>query len=369
MPRFSSYTLVSFALVSASLPLQADQPVFTLPSSRPSVQNGWNLSIQGDFLYWQATETGLSYAINQDFPVAVNPSTLESEFMGSGKAATPSFDWQSGFRIGLGYNIPHDQWDLDLLWTCCNGEGNNSQESNNPTRPTILTSYVHPNSYNNDTAPVCMKASADLSIGLNVVDLDLARQFKVGKWLSLRPHFGARSVWLDQTYNVRYEDLYATFHDEAPTLESYLTPMTNNFWGVGGRAGFGMDFGLKWGISLFGDLAFSLLYGVFDVTRTERLTLSMKTSEGENIEATVFLGDEKFHAGTMVTDIALGLRWSTGFAKDRIRLLLQAGWEQHMFFSQNQFMKFSDGQYWGNFTQNQGDVYFQGATGSVRLYF
>jgi hypothetical protein len=364
MPRHSLYSIPLFTLLAT--------PTFAYSessSSRPGICQGWNISVRGDWLYWQANETGLGYALNQDFPVGTNSTTGESEFMGSGKAANPSFAWSTGFRAGLNYNIPHDQWDVNLLWSYYDGNGHNSQHSNSEEKPTILTGFIHPNAYNLDTAPVCMSANSHISINLNVIDLDLGRQFKTGKWLSLRPYLGAKAVWLDQTYNIHYNDVFKSFLDEDPTLSNYLNHMTNNFWGMGAKAGLGMDFGLRWGISLFSDLSFSLLYGLFDTSRTERYTLSQKNSEGESIDATVIAEDNEFHAGRAVADIQIGLRWTKALFKERIRLLLQTSWEQHMFFSQNQFMRFSDPQYWGNYTQNQGDVYFQGISTSIQLYF
>jgi len=27
-----------------------------------------------------------------------------------------SFDWDVGLRVGAGYNLPHDDWDIHLTW-------------------------------------------------------------------------------------------------------------------------------------------------------------------------------------------------------------------------------------------------------------
>lgn len=325
------------------------------PSARPSVKKGWNLFTQTDWLYWKANETGLGYALNQEMFKITDPN-----LMGFGEVANPKFDWESGFRVGVGYNIPHDQWDITSLWTWYDGKGSDSQHSTHNNLPTILPVFIHPNIYNDESIAACKDANYNALIHLNLLDLDLGRQFKAGKWLSLKPHFGIRSAWIHQVHDITYEDLFDKTGELV--LNKYLTHITNNFWGLGIRGGLGTDFGLKWGFSLTGNFSLSLLYGLFETSYSERFI----TEEGSN---TVIAEDNSFHSGKVVTDIDLGLRWTRAFAKERIRFLLQGGWEHHMFFSQNQIMHFVDGQSWGNFVQNQGDLYFQGWTISLRSFF
>lgn len=348
--------LVQASEISAPIPSDTGSNSYTLQSARPSVTKGWNLFTQADWLYWKTNETGLGYALNQEHFDITNP-----DVMGFGEVANPKFDWQSGFRVGMGYNIPHDDWSVTLLWTWCEGKGEDSQDSTHKDLPTILPVFIHPNIYNTESIAACRAAQYDALIHLNILDLDLGKQFKVSKGFSLNPHFGLRSAWVHQVHNASYDDLFDKAG--AHVLQNYLTHMTNNFWGLGLRGGLASEFGLKWGISLVGDLSVSLLYGVFETSYSERFSTPSK------LIGTTLAEDNSFHSGKAVTDINLGLRWNRSFAKDRIRLLLQAGWEHHMFFSQNQIMHFVDGQSWGNFVQNQGDLYFQGWTASLRFFF
>jgi len=57
-------------------------------------------------LIWQAHETGL--------PVA----TILGSLTNFGDATTKNihFDYDLGFRVGAGYNMAHDEWDLNLTW-------------------------------------------------------------------------------------------------------------------------------------------------------------------------------------------------------------------------------------------------------------
>jgi len=348
MKRFCPFLLATSSVFSS----QTQEA--NLPSNANSI--GWGIEFQADWLYWKANETGLSYALNQDM---FRLSNLVS--MGSGNAVHPKFDWQSGFRVGLGYTIPHDFWDLNLTWTWNEGKGSDSQSSNNDSSPTILPIFIHSNVYNDESIVACMKASDNVLIHLNLIDLDLGRLCKMSKSFGFHPHMGIRSAWINQIHNVDYLDLFDSSRQKV--LKSYHTHMTDKFWGLGPRAGLGVDFNLWAGLSLVGDVSLSLLYGVFEITHSEQFSINSYQ------DGTILAEGNNFHGESLATDIELGLRWKRSFFKNRIGLLLQAGWEHHMFLSQNQLMHFVDGQNWGNFVQNQGDLSFQGWTGSIRFFF
>src|SRR3989304_8918027 len=78
----------------------------TAVTSRPMI-DGAELFATVDALYWKATEDGLEYGLRNHFP----PDTA---VIFKGTAKTIESDWNAGFRLALGYNIPHDQWDLNL---------------------------------------------------------------------------------------------------------------------------------------------------------------------------------------------------------------------------------------------------------------
>ena len=347
MKRFS--ILFSFFL---SIPCTS----LLLAEETPSSNRSWGLHTQTDWLYWKANETGLSYALNQDL---FRISNLVS--MGSGNVAHPKFDWQSGFRVGIGYTGQKDLWDISIAWTWNEGKGSDAQHSNNKNAPTILPVFIHPNVYNDESIVACMEAQDDILIHLNLIDLDLSKTCTISKWFSLYPHMGVRSTWIHQVYNVDYQNLYDS--EKELVLKTYHTHMTDKFWGLGPKIGLGSDFILGAGFSLVSDLSISLLYGVFEVTHSEQFAINSHSA------GTILAESNNFHGESLCTDLSLGLRWDRWFFNQRIGLALQAGWEHHMFLSQNQLMHFVDGQNWGSFAQNQGDLSFQGWTASLRFFF
>ncbi|MGH2640037.1 MAG: Lpg1974 family pore-forming outer membrane protein, partial [Rhabdochlamydiaceae bacterium] len=74
-------------------------------SVRPQAQSR-TIDIFADALYWYTSErTEWAFTLTQ------NQSSEHSSFK------TFSFDWAPGYRIGLGYNMLHDQWDSQLSFT------------------------------------------------------------------------------------------------------------------------------------------------------------------------------------------------------------------------------------------------------------
>lgn len=96
-------------------------------SARPTLRNG-GIWLSGDALLWQANQDNMEYTYK-----GVDASDhwdIES----------PSFDWDWGFRVGLGYNIPHDRWDLALVWTSIenHAHGHSHEKISLPSIPTLL---------------------------------------------------------------------------------------------------------------------------------------------------------------------------------------------------------------------------------------
>jgi hypothetical protein len=320
------------------------------PSGRPQVRDGANLFFMGDFLVWQAHENGLEYAVkvSADKPVTTVLKNSSTQNM--------HFDWNCGFRVGLGWNTPHDGWDLLAKWTWFQ---NNASRNTNVDSDSLL---LPTNVYQPGDADVegFGSSQARWHLHLNMIDLEMGREFFVSKWMTLRPFISLRSAWI-------YQKGSTLFTGSRPVVSQRGTLLKgdNDFWGIGPRVGLNTDWGLGWGFSLFGNASASLLYGFFDVTSYQRQLFS-GSSDKELVNNT-----DSVRVGRAISEIALGLRYDTMFADDHCHLGVQAGWENLMFFGQNQFRHFSGvtsdnaGASYGN----QGDLTIQGWTLAVRLDF
>lgn len=314
------------------------------PNARPQVKDGADLFLTFDLLLWQAHENGLGYAIKNE---GVDTTPTE------GRVKHPDFDWNWGFRTGLGYNLPHDGWDLFANYTRLNSTAD--QRSTNADSDDILFGTVNAPSVARAFG-TATKAKNHWHCDLNMIDLEMGREFYVSKWLSLRPFAGFRTAWVDQEFNVDYQG--GTL---AVTGQTYDIDQKNKYWGFGLRTGINALWTLGSGVSFYSDAAISLLHGFFKVKYEAEL-------EHVN-EKTLNDVKDSYHVSRAITDLAIGLQYDHMFFNDAFHLGIRAGWEHHMFFGQNQFLHFVDDQASGVFVANQGDLTYQGWTLNVRFDF
>ena len=215
--------------------------------SRPVVKEGANLWVMGEALLWQAVEDNLTYVYVGNDLKAETKRDLK----------TTHFDWDFGFKVGAGYNIPRDGWDVDLYWTHIRNTAHGSQNAHDPKKllyPVWGTAgTVFPGT--------ATTAKGDWKVNLEQLDLELGREFFVGKFLTIHPFVGARSAWIFQRYDI---ELKGTAADTGNTLEQE-TKLKNRYFGFGFVAGLDTDWKLGRGFSIYGDADMSLLMGYFDL--------------------------------------------------------------------------------------------------------
>lgn len=216
------------------------------PPARPVVKDGIDLWIQAEALYMHATEDGVNYGIKQE-----NSSFFD------GTVKNISYDWSWGWRVGAGYNIPHDGWDLMLNYTWFRA---NEDNSSNPDAPeNVLQTWTNPTLIDPTSSDPIANMPAAHAKGIthlkfDYLDFEMGREFFVSKWLTLRPFVGGRGLWAHRDLKVKYSG-------GSLSGIKLKEKFNNRFRGGGLRAGLDSQWGLGMGWSFFGDVAFSLLYG------------------------------------------------------------------------------------------------------------
>jgi hypothetical protein len=168
------------------------------PPARPVVKDGVDLFITGEVLVWKAHQDDMAYAVELD-------ATPVNNGFNEGRAKHWSGKWAAGFRLGLGYNMPHDGWDLNLMWTrfytshrASNDCGDCGCSDTGFFQPIFL-----PKDYSHTASTPTFATEAESKkwkLNLNMVDLEMGREFFVSKWLTLRPHVGLRGAWIHQRF-------------------------------------------------------------------------------------------------------------------------------------------------------------------------
>lgn len=189
-----------------------------------NLKNDWSLTFDGDFLYWYARETNLSYAGNiTTVRATTDPAVTTLVFCLN---SLENFDtkWDPGFRVGFG-------WDFRLDWTYMHNHNKNSTSTPTSTfsipgegesalvNPWICTSF---NPGSAGTNIFFTDIVANWKLNFNSIDLDVGRKYWLSKCFNLRPYAGLRGAW------TRTE--FSTFSTADRIFSTYPITLSSEFF-------------------------------------------------------------------------------------------------------------------------------------------
>ncbi len=241
-----------------------------------------------DFIYWQAAEDQINYAIK----TKTKTSSDENEVKTSERIEQPHFRFRPGFKVGLGYLLPCDGWDVFLNWTWLHAhKKTETGDGVNSITPAFTTGVT----------PTAIASEADVKFRFkyNTVDLELGRAMFLSRRLSLRPDIGIRGVSIDQDIIMRYSTLSDPFEVTRAKQES-------DFFGLGPRVGLGARYGTRW--AAYGSLHAALMYGKRDISST---TFNV---DSDGALHRIHKSADK-HRVRPNLELALGFDWGTCYSK------------------------------------------------------
>lgn len=342
--------------------------------------------------YWNAHQDGMEYALkNKVVNPGPNPTSTtgvkdiqELNNLNDAKYESLDFEWDFGFKVGLAYCSPCDGWDFGILWTRFRGEADDHSKTKVDGKRTLLPLWA-------GFAPAqgnllyATDIEAHWKLKLDLIDIELGRSFWTSKYLSIRPHVGIRIAFIDQKYDIEHKggswDSNDNTRPNQPAFKGDVE-LENDFRAVGVRSGIDSLWNLGCCWAIYGNLAASIVFGRFcldhDEENKERFAPHSKTR--------VLSTDERFSEVTRaIFDLALGIQWSTLFCNCRYGLVAMLGWEQHLFFHQNQMWRVNrigdiyklngNGPFLKNktgenvFFQRHGDLSTQGFTFTLKFEF
>jgi hypothetical protein len=314
----------------------------TLTSARPESDNGWYLF--ADALYWHADVGNTDWAFR-------NNNTANTNGVERGANHTLDFKWSWGFRVGLGANMDHDEWDTNIYYTWFHTKNSNAIGTSGATQTAVD---------NQGSVGRISGGSIDWRIHYSMFDWELGRWYYVSKSLALRPHIGIKGGWIHQKVDRRFT---------INSTSSASADLKNNFWGVGAAGGANTSWILghvgTHNFTMFGDFAGALMYGHFNVTHNETVTTNNVVVDGKNPQGL------NRNLAVPVLQAMFGLGWDTSFNRDRCHFGLKVGYEFQYWFRQNQMLNMKNGspantvQYW----RNADDLSLQGLTIDFRFDF
>lgn len=289
-------------------------------------------------LYWKAAEDGLGFAVESPSMTKMAPHA---------KIENPDFEWDFGFKLGLGYRIPHDRWNLLLQFTSFQTHTDNEKKASDSQ---ILFSLWQASSLGGPF--FAERSHVHWRLHLGLVDFMLSKLYQATNSLFLIPEVGIRGGSIRQKYYLEYQG------GSFPASRPEIIHMKNKFFGIGPNAGLLGQWSLGQGFSLFAKSLVSLLFGEFYIHQDE------------------YSGKEKrlgvhdiFLSIAAAFEACAGVRWQYCFQGTLKRLRLDISWDELFFFSQNQLMHFTNAAASGVFFANQGDLAVSGIEFDMRFDF
>lgn len=310
-----------------------------LPTRLEETSTSWDVS--GEFLIWFASEQ-LSSAWFSQLTTLIEGGMISDTF----SAPSLRFDWDVGFRVGLGYGMEYDEWDTQLHWSrfCTRAQ---DSVSGGVILPEFFGAFLHGDGPNFGTI--------DWSLFYNMIDWDLGRSYWVSEYLSFRPFFGLQGGWIDQTIHSQWHVVSRSVGGVSIPVD-YLAheDLHNNFWGVGPLGGINTKWILghtsSYRFHLFGDVSSAWMWGVWacDDVYTNPTPASISTNMADS------------NLGALMLQGIVGLGWDAKINK--MFFSLQMGFETQFWLNQLRIPTFQQ-------LRLHGDLTLQGGTFKARLDF
>jgi hypothetical protein len=373
------------------------EPCFGYAYNPPVFVNdccGWFADVE--FLYLKPVQEGISPGATGGAsgvspittPILVETTTVglpTADFSGKidERFHHPHYDWDSGFRVGLGYRLPCDCWEVSAIFThyrtnCCNNENTSFlvTPAVETTRRATLNGTLFAPSYSIyreavspfDLSQIALES--EWRLNWNQVDLQFSREFYVGRCVTLRPHTGLRALFLEEKYHINQFASgitgVAPIAGEIASVRETIR-MQNNFKGIGVLAGLDMAFDFGCGLAFYGEATGSLNFGKYRTT--QQADGALNTFLAGRGTATPTLGGltpNSLHIKDDLDDLLanldlkFGIRWRNRMNCDRNAFTLKLGWENHVFFGYNRFRN--------TVAPTFNDVVTNSPTGNLSLY-
>lgn len=198
--------------------------------------------------------------------------------------------FQAGERVSLGYNTAYDGWDVFLTYTGF--------------------SYKHSN-HSNYTNTQSEIGKLSYSYYFNQSDLDFGRMIKISKKFKLRPHFGARVLWLTEKSKQDYLQSSTNYN---------ITQKLSNTLG-------GLEAGVDTYIMFVKDFSVYMNLNASALVNQQKARL-FKTNVTTQTQVNSAVSDysSKLLWGY---DFAVGVQWDKNFSDDEFHINLHLGYEQY----------------------------------------
>ncbi len=327
-------------------------------------RKGCDFFVTGDLLYRKVKLDNLDFVskVTQVFP-DVPPGNSTTASMDE-TIYEPHFRWGWGFRVDAGFVFPHaDDWEIDLIWTYLYDKAHQSVSAPlfQGLQANVPMTALYPSFNPPGLGGALISASGSWHFHFNTFDFEVARNYFVNKYISLRPIAGLRGAWIKQNYLVSYQ---VQPDSELPLLLPQSMEAKTTYRGLGPRLGIDLFWHTAKHFGIYGNLSGSLVYGQFKVTQDYIESIT------EAAESVFFEVKNKHDPWRVCPNIdsGVGVAWESFLdKKECYHLTMGVGYEIAYWFDFNQLQRFNGANF--DLQEENGDLGMQGWNFHVRFDF
>lgn len=345
-------------------------------SARPQ-NDGWGLFFTANMVLWKvyeggaydvgsttanATEIlfgGISPGMSRQIPESTRLNLTSTTNDVQQDYKNVEFDWDFGFKLGLGYKLPYDGWDIYANYTQFITEGD--QNLSNPA-PSAANRTFGPataqffTGFTSETLADSATTTANAHWTLHFYDINLlaGRDYFISKYFSAKPYFGLKSTWirqkiktktvLDSTHLLLISATGFSDKIRGPAITTTTQKGKNNFWGIGPTIGFDGNWFFNRYVGLYGGVSGAILWGDFDISlqqTTNQITLlrlhpdvGPRTLTTATANTSLLSKANPDHFAPMV-HFEVGFEGSFPINNNRFNCALRVGYESQYWWRQN----------------------------------
>ncbi len=282
-------------------------PLFTMSAGPRISHHGVNVNVRAEFIYWTSQDTfqpyysGTATMPDQSITTPGKPKFLHNTF-------------EPGFRVGLGLDFAHDNWDMELLYTWLYSAASQSTDNLPPNDQGFSADQ-----YFNDPgvgAFVVENIAYKSKRTLNTWDLNLGRNFYLSPYLTVRPCTGFVAFYIPGTIT----ETIGYIRDPGAALSTSRTTLKSNGLGFGTKMGCTANwyFARQWSVKA--NYFIALAWSQNRAKGIDTITTPVATSNSVNTKMNL-------STCTLWQQMFLGLSWDMLLRNDKSQLQFYAGWE------------------------------------------
>ena len=300
-----------------------------------------------DALFWTVREGGAD-----NWAQVITPKGLLGSYVGTATLVDAPFDWNTGFRVGVGHQRVGDEVDATVYYT--NFKTKATSQAAGEVYSAFLGNFYVDNTDGDSFGPHYRSASIRWDFDFHTIDLEVRRSFTIAPNLVVRPFVGLKAAIISQSLSSNWRQPIDT-SEKTYLFNSATENLKQDFWGIGPSLGVTLEMPLstrpRYSLKLFGTPSGSLMFGHWtfrDVyTNDGPTSTTVPTPTSIAINTSPITG-----AATMVSGV-MGIQWTQYFS--RATTTVRVGYEAQVWLNQMQFYSYNMGRL-NNLTSLHGGI-------------